>query len=99
MAIVNTTERIRMVGLPGEEQKLHVSFSTAEHPFGSRPVNVPGTFKVQFLLSLPGHLSSTEEMPSFIDSVIGSSHIRIAKSLDQRTGPNDVLSFDTHRKW
>ena len=37
MATMSSTERVKMQGLPGEEQKLHVFFATTDHPFGSRP--------------------------------------------------------------
>jgi hypothetical protein len=82
-----------MQGLPGEEQKLHVFFATTDHPFGSRPMSVPGEFKVQFLLSRPGHLKFDEEQPSFIHSVVGDSHLRIAKHVDERNESDDVISL------
>jgi hypothetical protein len=93
MAIISSTERIKMQGLPGEEQKLHVFFATTDHPFGSRPVSVPGEFKVQFLLSRPGHLKFDEEQPSFIHSVVGDSHLRIAKHVSERNDSDDIISL------
>jgi hypothetical protein len=93
MTLSSSTERIKMQGLPGEEQKCHVFFATADHPFGSRPVSVPGEFKVQFLLSRPGHLTFDEEQPSFIHSVVGDSHLRIEKRINDRQEAHDLISL------
>src|ERR1700760_610028 len=93
MALTSSMERLRMRGLPGEEQKLHVSFATTDHPSGSRPVSGPGEFKVQFLLSRPGHRMFDEEEPSFIHSAVGDSHLRIAKHVTERIEAEDVISL------
>ena len=93
MALLSSTERVRIQGLPGEGQKLHVFFATTDHPFGSRPVSGPGEFKVQFLLSRPGHRMFDEEGPSFIHSAVGDSHLRIAKHASERTAAEDVVSL------
>jgi hypothetical protein len=80
-------------GLLGEEQKLHVFFATTDHAFGSRPVSIAGDFKVQFLLSQPGHLKFDEERPSFTHSTVRDSHLRIAKHVSERNESEDVISL------
>jgi hypothetical protein len=93
MPLISSTERIAMRGLPGEEQKLHVFFSTADRKFDGRRVSLPGEFKVQFLLSRPGHQVFDERNPSFIHTAVGDSHLRIAKHISERTEPSDAISL------
>ncbi len=68
-----------------------VIFSTTDFPLGSRPVSVPGKFRVQFLLARPGHLRFTDREISFLTDVVGDSHIGIAKPAEQRVGDADVV--------
>jgi hypothetical protein len=48
MALMSSMERVKMEGLPGEEQKLHVFFATADYSSGSRPMSVPGNSRFSF---------------------------------------------------
>ncbi len=93
MAVLSSTERVKMRGLPGEEQTLHVIFKTLDNPLGNKRLHEPRAFKIQFLLSRPGHSSFGEQNPSFLGSVVGSSHLRIAKRLSERTSPDDVTQL------
>ncbi|QNI33276.1 hypothetical protein H7849_04745 [Alloacidobacterium dinghuense] len=93
MASFSSTERIRMRGVPGEEQKMLVLFGTTDFPLGSRPISVPGRFRVQFLLARPGRLKFSEREPSFLTNVVGDSHLGIGKPASQRTSDEDIVGM------
>ena len=98
MAIITTTEKVKVQGVPGEEQRLLVFFATTDFPFESRPISVPGLFRVQFLLARPGRLRFLAHEPSFLTSVVGSSHLGVTKPASQRVSDSDVIGMvlDTH---
>lgn len=82
-----------MFGLPGEEQKLLVLFGTTDYPIGSRPISVPGYFRVQFLLARPGRLAFTEHEASFLTNKVGDSHLGIAKSKREEDRSEDITGL------
>jgi len=74
-----------------------VIFRTADQPYGSRPISVPGRFRVQFLFSRPGRAKFADTEPSFLNSIVGDSHIGIAKPIKDRSGDDiESLKFLTH---
>jgi Methylamine utilization protein MauJ len=93
MTILSTTEKLRVRGVPGEEQNLLVVFSTTDFPMGSRPISVPGSFRVQFLLARPGHLKFSETEPSFLTKIVGDSHIGITKPIHERNSDKDIIGM------
>jgi hypothetical protein len=76
-------------GVPGEEHKIWVvPLKKGEQP----PKDLsgkPGIFKVQLLLTRPGFAFKAEREHKFIDDLIGSSHLLIAKPKKDRS-PTDV---------
>jgi hypothetical protein len=90
MALISTTEKVLMRGVPGEEQKMLVFFGTTDFPIGSRPISVAGQFRVQFLLARPGRLKFCEREPSFLTNVVGDSHLGVGKPNSQRTSDEDI---------
>jgi hypothetical protein len=99
VATITTTEKIRVYGVPGEEQKLLVIFGTTDVPIGSRPISVPGSFRVQFLLARPGRLKFSESEPSFLTSVVGDSHLGIAKPIQERTYNDAIIGLVLQDPW
>jgi hypothetical protein len=78
-------------GIPGEEHKIIVVPVSKE---AVRPTEVDirgqrGKYRVQFLLARPGYPITREREHKFIDDVVGTSHLKIAKPEAER-GPNDV---------
>jgi len=74
-------------GVPGEEHKLWVVPVLKDQPREMRAEDVigkPGIYKVQILLSRPGYPVVAEREHKFIDSVVGDSHIAIAKPTAER---------------
>lgn len=49
----------------------------------------PGPYRVQFLLGRPGYPNTKEREFKFIDEIVGTCHIRIAKPKSER-GPHDT---------
>jgi hypothetical protein len=79
-------------GVPGEEHKLIVAPLFKDSPQDPNQINIRGErgpYRVQFLLGRPGYPSAKEREFKFIDEVIGTSHIRIAKPKAER-GRGDV---------
>lgn len=81
-------------GVPGEEHNLVV----VPRFLGQEPIptpeetkGTPGKYRVQLLLSRPGYSISGERQHSFIDGIVGDSHVLIAKPVQER-GPNDAVS-------
>jgi len=93
MAMFSATEKVQIRGLPGEEQRLFVIFGTTDWPVGSRPISIPGQFRVQFLLARPGRLKFSEREPLFLTNVVGNSHLGIGKPVSQRTGDEDIVGM------
>jgi hypothetical protein len=90
--MLSSTQRIKVHGIPGEEQTMLVIFRTADHPYGSRPISVPGKFRVQFLFSRPGRAQFAETEPTFLSDIVGDSHIGIAKPANDRSD-DDIESL------
>lgn len=90
---LSTTEKIAMRGVPGEEQKLLVYFGTTDFPIGSRPISVPGHFRVQFLLARPGRLKFSEREASFLTNLVGDSHLGVGKARSDRTSDQDLIGM------
>lgn len=99
MAVFSTTEKVRMRGIPGEEQKMLVIFATTEFPPGSRPISVPGQFRVQFLLARPGRLKFSDQTPSFLSTdVVGDSHLGIGDPKSRGKDGDEIIgmTLQTH---
>jgi hypothetical protein len=74
-------------GVPGEEHKLIVAPLFKDDPRDPKKLNVAGQwgrYRVQFLLARPGYPTTKEREHKFIDDVVGSSHIKIAKPKAER---------------
>jgi hypothetical protein len=80
-------------GFPGEEHKIWVVpvLKGEENKPHSLAGNA-GKYKVQLLLSKPGHPVGKEREFSFIDNIVGTSHIQIAKPEAER-GEHDVAKL------
>jgi len=89
MAQLSTTERLKLHGLPGEGQKMHVAFQLEGQTRSSVGQTKPGFYRVDFLLARPNALKYTRDSISFIKNEVGDSHLRIAKHASER-GPNDI---------
>lgn len=79
-------------GVPGEECRIVVQpvfKDTAQNPLKINLAGQPGQYRVQFLLSRSGQPLQKERNYRFIDDIVGSSHIRIAKPKAER-GPHDI---------
>ena len=96
MALLSTTEKVQMRGVPGEEQKMLVFFGTTDSPIGSQPISVPGEFRVQFLLARPGRLKFSEREASFLTNLVGDSHLGIGKPASQRISDKDIVGMSLH---
>jgi len=98
MSVISSIEKLQIRGLPGEEQKMLVIFATHEHPLGSRPISLPGQFKVQFLLARPSRLLFPEEAPSFVTNVVGDSHLGIGAPKPGKEHTDDItgMVLDIH---
>lgn len=77
---------VPVLGVPGEEQKIWVVPVPSDDPKPKREDlgGLPGKYKAQFLLSRPGYPVTQEREYKFIDDIVGSSHIAIAKPLRER---------------
>src|ERR1035441_8570537 len=89
MALLSTTERIPIHGLPGEGQKMHVSFQTKGQLRECVGQTKPGFYRVDFLLARPNSAKYARDSISFIKNEVGDSYLRIAKPIAER-GPNDI---------
>jgi hypothetical protein len=79
-------------GIPGEEQRIIVQPIFKDGPFDLNPVTLAGQhgqYRVQFLLSRPGYTIAKEREYAFIDNLVGTSYLKIAKPEAER-GPHDV---------
>jgi len=78
-------------GVPGEEHKIIVApvFKGTAGPTDADIRGQPGKYRVQFLLARPGYPIRKEREHAFIDSLVGTSHIRIVKPEAAR-GLNDA---------
>jgi hypothetical protein len=78
-------------GVPGEAQKIIVApvFKGTTGPTEEDIRGQRGRYRVQFLLARPGFPLTNEREYKFIDEIVGSSHIRIAKPEADR-GLTDV---------
>jgi hypothetical protein len=79
-------------GIPGEEQRIIVQPIFKDGPFDLNPATLagqPGQYRVQFLLSRPGYTIAKEREYAFIDNLVGTSYLKIAKPEAER-GPYDV---------
>jgi hypothetical protein len=79
-------------GLPGEEQRIIVQPIFKDAPLDLSPVNLSGQrgqYRVQFLLARPGYAIAKEREYKFIDDLVGTSYLKIAKPEAER-GPYDV---------
>ena len=78
-------------GMPGEEHKIVVAFQRMGMPPPTQAElhGQQGRYRVEVLLSRPNYPIRKEREHKFIDDVVGTSHIKIAKPEAQR-GPNDV---------
>jgi hypothetical protein len=92
MAVLSTTEQIKIQGLPGEGQKMHVLFPIERQSRSSAAQTKPGFYRVDFLLARPNCAKYTSDCISFIKNDIGDSHLKIAKPMEER-GPNDIESM------
>jgi hypothetical protein len=92
-------------GIPGEELRMIVYPIRSYAPDGSVPLpspdqlaGKPGYYKVQILLNRPGYAVAGERDHSFIDNVIGSSHLLIAKPKRARAeGDPDRIAMQSNR--
>jgi hypothetical protein len=80
-------------GFPGEENKLWVvpmmkGDENKPHSIQGKP----GRYKVQLLLSRPRHPLGKEREYNFIDKIVGTSHVRIAKPEAER-GDKDIAKM------
>ncbi|MGH9757011.1 MAG: methylamine utilization protein MauJ [Candidatus Acidiferrales bacterium] len=79
-------------GVPGEEHRLVVAPIFKDSPKDIREINLRGErgqYRVQFLLGRPGYPNTKEREFKFIDQIVGTSHIKIAKPKAER-GPHDI---------
>src|SRR5579862_7377517 len=78
-------------GVPGEEHKLIVVplMKGAARPGAADISGQQGKYRVQFLLSRPGHPVAKEREHKFIDDIVGTSHLKIVKPEAER-GPQDA---------
>lgn len=79
-------------GVPGEEHKLIVAPVFKDGPTDPNQMNIAGQrgpYRVQFLLARPGYSTHDEREHKFIDDIVGTSHVRMAKPESER-GPHDV---------
>jgi hypothetical protein len=79
-------------GIPGEEQRIIVQPIFKDGPVDFTQVNLggqPGQYRVQFLLSKPGYTVAKEREYKFIDDLVGTSYLKIAKPEAER-GPHDI---------
>jgi hypothetical protein len=80
-------------GFPGEEHKIWVvPILKGEENKPHSLAGNEGKYKVQLLLSRPGHPMGKEREFSFIDNLVGTSHVRIAKPESER-GEHDVAKL------
>lgn len=73
-------------GVPGERHKLIVApvFKGTSGPTPDDMRGRPGKYRVQFPLARPGYPLRKEREHQFIDDVVGTSHIKIAKPKAER---------------
>jgi len=79
-------------GIPGEEQRIIVQPIFKDGPLDLSQVNLAGQhgqYRVQFLLARPGYAIAREREYKFIDELVGTSYLKIAKPEAER-GPDDV---------
>lgn len=80
-------------GFPGEEHKIWVvPVMKGEENKPHSLAGKPGKYRVQLLLSKPGHPMGREREFSFIDKIVGTSHVQIAKPESER-GEHDVAKL------
>jgi len=76
-------------GIPGEEQRIIVQPIFKDGPLDLSQVNLAGQhgqYRVQFLLARPGYAIAREREYKFIDELVGTSYLKIAKPEAER-GP------------
>jgi hypothetical protein len=91
-------------GIPGEEHKIVLYPIPRYDSHGNVPTaspddlaGKPGQYKVQFLLSRPGYPIAREREHKFIDDVVGSSHLLIAKPKRSRVkGDTDRIMLQNN---
>lgn len=78
-------------GVPGEEHKLIVApvFRGTAGPTQADIRGEYGRYRVHFLLARPGYPIRSEREFKFIDGIVGTSHLKIAKPEAER-GPTDI---------
>jgi hypothetical protein len=105
MKTKNATTVSKPWGVAGEEHKIVVAPIFKGGPKELSPEHLggkPGLYKVQLLMSRPGFLVAGEREHKFIDDIVGSSHMVVARPARSRTAQDVhrvVLQAHSDGRW